>query len=152
MATTDQRPKNDQRTWTASKRKIIYTRANKFSNLRIEPYQPNALPLGQTGSQMMITMMTAFIERYSPLSSRLTALAFDSQIGLYQGEEEVIYASYYREIKTGQWFQKVDILSKHWQWGRSLLWISSTFCTCFLYSRPDVTVMVVLLTCLYSLM
>ena len=54
------------------------TEVEPRSNRGPSAYQPNALPLGQTGLLHLMMMMIAFIQRYSPLSSRLTALACDS--------------------------------------------------------------------------
>ena len=45
---------------------------------RPSAYQPNALPLSQTGSLLLLSLLIAFIQRYSPLSSRLTEIACDS--------------------------------------------------------------------------
>ena len=54
-------------------------RAEADSNRGPSSYQLNALPLGQTGSHYEILLLIAFIQRYSPLSSRLTELtAWDS--------------------------------------------------------------------------
>ena len=50
-------------------------RAEAVSNRGPSAYQPNALPLGQTGSQVNDDDDDRFYTAHTPLSSRLTALA-----------------------------------------------------------------------------